>query len=168
MKLALLLFLIVLPTQIDRPQNKERVSLDLGTVTVWLGMPKTEVVKRCTDAGFEIVDLGEGVIAHIADRTVHDLRFKNGRLSYADLEWYNSNVEEIDAVIGALGALADKRESQTCTILHQPYSAPDIVLNRVFITCGDRSVFIASGKSNGKPTLDVSERIGEIPPAAEK
>jgi hypothetical protein len=165
----LLLLLVVWPAQTGQPQSlpDERVSLEVGSVTVWLGMPKAEVVKKFSDAGYEVTDSGDGVLAH-SGRELHDLHFENGRLVYADLQWYNSNTEEMDAVLGALGALADKTKSRPCSMSHEPLSKPDTALDRIFIFCGDRSVLIARGKFLGKPVMDVSERIGDIPAKTQK
>ncbi|MFZ0739297.1 MAG: hypothetical protein WAM96_19530 [Candidatus Acidiferrales bacterium] len=164
-----LLLLIASPAQTEQPQSSpdDRVSLDVGSITVWLGMSKTDVVKKFSNAGYEITDLSSGIIAHNS-REFHDMRFKSGRLVFADLEWYSSNSEEIGAVVGALGALADKTKSRPCFLSHEPLSTPDTSLERIFIFCRERSVLIASGKVLGKPTVDVSERIGEIPADAQK
>lgn len=135
-------------------------------MTVWLGMPKAEAVKKFSDAGYEVLDTGDGIIASAGNEN-HDMRFTNGRLVYADIGWYNphtnSNTAEIDAALGALSALADKGNSRACFLSHEPTSHPDMQADRVFVRCGSRSVLILSGKMNGEPVVDVLERIGDIP-----
>jgi hypothetical protein len=167
--LLLLLSIVALLAQPGRTQSQtnQRVSLDIGSVTVWLNMSKAELVKKFSDAGYVTTDLGNGVVVGSA-RELHDFRFRNGRLVYAEVEWYRGNGEEMDAVLGALGTLADKSKSRPCTMAHQPLSAPDMNLDRLFIFCGDRSVLIASGKVQGKASIDVSERIGDIPEDTQK
>jgi hypothetical protein len=145
----------------------ERVSLEVASQTVWLGMPKAEVIKKFSGAGYRITDTGKMVIVTLGDEA-HSFQFTNDRLAYADNEWYSANTEDIDAVLGALGALADKNASRPCSIFHQPISKPDAILNRVFIVCGDRSVLIANGKLFGKAAMDISERIGNIPDSSQK
>lgn len=159
----------LLPAQTGKPQSQpnERVSLEVGSVTVWLGMPKAELTKRFSDAGYEITELGDKVFAHFGTEA-HDMRFKNGRLVFADVEWYNSKNDEIDAVIGAIGALANKNQLRPCVVSHEPLSEPDASFDRVFIVCGDRSVLIGKGKIAGQLILDVTERIGQIPETTQK
>jgi hypothetical protein len=44
--------LFALPCFAQSP-GKQRTSLDIGGVTVWLGMPRQEVVEKCASAGYK-------------------------------------------------------------------------------------------------------------------
>jgi|NGEPerStandDraft_6_1074524.scaffolds.fasta_scaffold99585_2 hypothetical protein len=145
-----------------------QITLDLGHVTVWLGMPEQETRKRFSSAGYKVIDapltvapltvVTDGVDAYL-------VRFKQGRLIYASRGWYNSKQgDELDAILGALGALADKAKNADCTVAHDSTKNPDTSYDRIFVWCGDRSVRIGKGKIGGKEVLDIAENIGEAPP----
>lgn len=170
MKLApalLLPILFALPARTGQSQStpkKEVTSLDLGSVTVWLGMTKEETLKRLSVGGNKPKDLGDAIGADTGTGT-HVLQFKNNRLVFADLEWHTEHtvVHEIDAVLGALGALAQKNDGHPCTVVHAPLSSPNSSSDRVFVVCGKRSVLISKWNYEGKLTVSVSERIGDMP-----
>lgn len=164
--LLLLAALLALPAYTSQSQSlpeKEITSLDLGSVTVYLGMAKQEAMKKLAAVGHTPKDLGDKIGVETGTGT-HILWFKNNRLVFADLEWYTEHTGDgIDAVLGALGALAQKNNGHPCAVLHGPLSDPDVSVDRVFVECGKRSVLISKGKLDGKLLLDVSERIGDIP-----
>ena len=141
--------------------------MELGSVTVSLGMPKADVLKRFADAGTKVTDLGDVVFAEVGSSTP-DLRFKNGTVIYADLEWYRNDTNGVDAVLGALSALAESNGNRPCALVHAPISTPDLVTNKVLVSCGGVSVLIANGKititgTPGTPSVTVSQRIGDFP-----
>ena len=161
-KLILLLLAVFLSVESGQPQSNEQVSLQIRSTTVWLGMPKDEVMKRFSDAGAEIIDQDNAVIAKFSN-DVRTLLFKNGRLSFADVELYTESGSEGEAVLGALSALTENADKRTCIIAHNPLSYPTESINRIFVTCGQRSVLISQGTIQDKPFFEVSERIGEAP-----
>lgn len=147
-----------------RPASNARVSLDLGSVTVWLGMSKDEAVKRFADAGYRFTDEVNGTSAVLNDKQGYFLAFRNSRLTWAEVSWFEGNSGEAEAIMGALGSLADKVSSPSCRVTHKPYSNPDTTMNRVSVSCGERAVVIAKGKFSGSPNvLFVTEQIGEPP-----
>lgn len=154
---------------------QNRVSLDVGSVTVWLGMPRTEVLTRLTAAGYKITDVGNNWTIVDSFGSMHDLRFRDGKVIYADREWYVSkDTDEAEAVIGALGTLAEKSKTNPCAVSHEPLAEPTISADRVFVSCGrtirangelaiERSVLISQAVVAGKKILSISERIGVFP-----
>lgn len=161
-KLILLLLVVFLSVENGQPQSNEQVSLQIRTTTVWLGMPKDEVMKRFADAGAEIIDQNNAVIAKFSD-DVRTLLFKNGLLSFADVVWPTESGSEGEAVLGALSALTENANKRPCIVDHNPLSYPTESINRIFVTCGPRSVLISQGTIQGNPFFEVSERIGEAP-----
>ncbi|HEY5175841.1 MAG TPA: hypothetical protein VII95_09795 [Terriglobales bacterium] len=164
-----LTMLIALPSV-----GQNTVTLDIGSVTVWLGMPKTDVLRKLAGTAYKVTDLGDWILVD-SYSSVHDLRFRDRKMIYADREWYMSNeTDEAGAVIGALGALAQKSNGSACVVTHDPVAKPTISLDRIFVLCGrtirsdgtvtvERSVVIALGVISGKKSLNVTERIGEFP-----
>jgi len=149
-----LLLLSALPAGMKHspsPQRSERISLEVGTITVWLGMTQEDAVKKFGDAGYQVTFANNTLSVHSASDS-HILQFKNGKLVFADREWYTKyKSNELDAVLGALGSLAEKARNQPCEVIHSPLSSPDSSSNRVFVSCGDRSVLVGRGTIMGEP-----------------
>jgi hypothetical protein len=151
---------------------QNRVSLDVGSVTVWLGMPKSDAMKKFSEAGFKVVDSGDGLMVS-SPGNVHFLTFRHNSLIFANRDWYVSgSTDEAQAVMGALSALAAKTKTNACTVSHDPISEPGISVDRIFISCGqtfrtdgtlvvERSVMISVSGFGGKRTVGVVESIGE-------
>lgn len=171
MRRALVLLLLsALPagmTSSSSVQRSAHVSLEVGTITVWLGMTQEDAAKRFRGAGYQVMITDNELLVHSASDS-HVLEFMNGQLVFADREWYTKDKSDgLDAVLGALGALAEKVGNQPCAVIHSPLSSPDSSGNRIFVSCGDRSVMVGKGTILGQPFLDVSERIGDMPSKTE-
>lgn len=152
---------------------QNRVSLDVASVTVWLGMPKSDAMKKFSEAGYKVVDNGDAIMVS-SPGDVHFLTFRHGALIFANRDWYiNEYIDEAQAVMGALSALAEKTKTNACTVSHDPISEPGISIDRIFISCGhtirtdgtlaiERSVTISVVNGSGRTrTLGVVESIGE-------
>jgi hypothetical protein len=85
------------------------------------------------------------------------VKFKDGRLSFAEREWYSSKVTPFAAMIGALEQFKDA--SARCSIVPKQDKSPDSTLESVFITCGLRTVLIRVAAVNGMSIADVMEQI---------
>lgn len=156
--------LFALPTNTGQSPQRQRVSLEVGSVNVWLGMTKEEATKRFSDVGYQVTRAGDKLLMRRGSSDAQILWFKDGRLAFANQAWNTTDkTDELDAVLGALGSLAEKVENQPCSVIHAPLSSPDSSSNRVFISCGERSVLISKGTIMGSPFVEVSERIGDIP-----
>lgn len=160
---VLSMFFALLPNTGQTPQRPQRVSLEVGSVNVWLGMTKEEATKRFSDAGYQVTLAGDQLLMRRGS-DAQILWFKDGRLAFANQVWNTTDkTDDVDAILGALGSLAEKVGNQPCSVSHAPISSPDSSSNRVFISCGERSVLISKGTMLGKPFVDISERIGDIP-----
>jgi hypothetical protein len=160
--IAGLVFLTALTTV---AQTRQKVTLELGSVTVWLGMPKADVLSACAAAGYratEVKDNGDVFISITTGTArsdqVYAVKVRGGRVIYADREWYSSERDAWESVLGALATL----DGKNCLLSHQPVNKPESQMNRVFLLCGPRSVLITNGKRNGVAVSDVWERIGTI------
>jgi len=145
--------------QAQTPNSK--ISLQLGRVTVWLGMPQTDALLQLQSAGYQV--FGSSTDRLIKDgKNDYSVSFETGRLVYASRDWYNEETNEIDAVLGALAALAS-HGSTLCSVLSAPISRPDESAERVFITCGERSVVLMRGHfaSSKNSFVSASEQIGQ-------
>jgi hypothetical protein len=148
-RLAVVLLLLPFALTADTAQVRDRLSLEVGTVTVWLGMTQEEAAKKFRDAGYEATLAGNQLLLKSGSEA-HVIWFKAGRLAFAEREWNTAyKVEQVDAVIGALGALAEKANNEPCSVIHSPVSTPNLSANRVFVSCGQRSVLIGNGTAVG-------------------
>lgn len=153
---------LMLLSQSVRSQSN-RVSLDLGSVTVWLGMPQSDVLLQFQSAGYEVTGKGETRTVSIGDSPAM-LGFTNGRLKYATREWYASGQDEMEVVIKALTDLASYG-GRGCSIVPDRMNNPDGSSDIIFVTCGERSLMFVKGKAAFKgageiPVVEVQERIG--------
>jgi len=163
LRLAIVLLLLPFVLAADTAQVRERISLEVGTVTVWLGMTQEEAAKKFRDGGYEANLAGEQLLVKSVSEA-HVLWFKAGRLAFAEREWNTAyKADQVDAVIGALGELAEKTKNEPCSVIHSPVSTPNLSADRVFVSCGQRSVLIGKGTITGQAFVDITERIGDMP-----
>jgi len=164
MKLATAFFLGVLclcsiRTAESQSSMQDVVSLDLGSVTVYLGMTKTEALSRLSDKSYKVVQNKNDVIASDAGR-YYTLRFKSSKLVYADRSW-TENPDLMDAILGGLGSVA-KNSTNACNVLHQPVSDPDVSGDRFFIVCGHRNLLVGKVRIGRDVGPTILESIGDI------
>lgn len=131
-----------------------RISLQLGTVTVWLGEDKGSVKQEAEAAGMSFVPAAKSEsdrVSVVSSDRVYTLAFEGGKLVYADRNWVHEGSSNLPTVIDALGSLADQVAAD-CRIEHSPIYSPDTKTNRIFITCGQRGVLLTYGSiaSEGK------------------
>ena len=154
------------PAVAQAPIGHSKVSLELGSVTVWLGMSQTDALLQFQSAGYKVTAGGTTSRASVQDgNRVYSIWFKGGKVVCAEREWYSPGRDEMDAVLSALAAIAS-HGANSCSIMHDTINEPDQSAVRVLIDCGGRSVYLAKGKIT-PPTevqyVSVLERIGQIP-----
>jgi len=155
----------LLSVQLIAQSSPQKVSLDLATVTVWLGMSRQEVVGKCASAGFTRLYTDKESITFENGDNGYWTRFKDDRLVFASREWYSSkgNLDPFRSTIAALAAVSDSESAPlNCTIRHEPLNTPENQFNRVFIVCGKRSFLLTEGTMDKKKVVGVSERIEEV------
>src|SRR5262249_48147906 len=128
------------------------------------GMSKQEVLERCSKAGYRVLDASKDDLT-VLDRehpTEQSRLFrvivKNGRVTFAQRGWYH-NDEPFTSILGALKSLGETRRG--CSVVHRSESAPDEESDKVWITCGPRTVQIMTANVNGSTVADVQEQIGQ-------
>jgi len=123
-----------------------KVSLEIGGATVWLGMPRQEVVDRCASAGLKQMSADRNGILFKSGEHIYSTQFKHDRLVFEDREWILSENgrDAFQSVMAALASISDsdKGSASTCSISHQPLTNPDNQANRIFISCGERSFLL--------------------------
>jgi hypothetical protein len=139
---------------------RARVTLAIGGATVWLGMSQLDVMSEMSHAGLTATALNPRMFI-VSGGT---LQFTQGRLNFADRDWGENAESKLDAVIGALGTLTAHGDIQ-CVIQNAPLSEPEQKADRIFVTCGERSIMIMAGTALGKRASAVSERIGHFDPS---
>jgi hypothetical protein len=151
--------------------RSQTTSIDFDFCEVSLGMPRQEVIKRCTDGGLKQVDSNKNSILwntetdtsspHYEHHSEHLTMFKNDRLVFADRKWTPANSR---ATVGTVMAALrfTKNNPQNCVIEYRAMHIGSVNFDRVFIECGDRTIYF-DGDREGKFSEDVTESIGEIP-----
>jgi hypothetical protein len=143
----------------------QKVSLEIGGATVWLGMPRQEVIDRCASAGLKQMTADRNSILFRSGDDLYSVQFKNDRLVFADRDWLpsKSGLDAFQTTLAALASISDsdKDSVSACTISHQPLNNPDNQANRVFVSCGKRSFLLMEHRIKGESYYDVMERIGE-------
>jgi hypothetical protein len=170
MKLLLLLFCLpsfcgAQPTPSTQTVHpKPRISLEIGSVSVWLGMPKSEALHALKDAGLTNAPDAGGLYMVVGSGSMASVSFTNGKLSFADREWVSEDKNDVDAMLGALEALSSRGVSN-CNIQHAPITSPNQRANRIFINCGERGVMLMRGSFQNLGIVNsVTERIGHFTP----
>lgn len=128
-----------------------RTELELGSVTVWLGMAETDTLGQFKAAGYYIGKASPDVMQLITNGSdMYAVWFKQGKLAFAERDWYTGN-EVMSSVLGALSTL-DRQDAHSCTISRQPQRRPGTEVDSVMIYCQDRSVQLFDGTVtvNGK------------------
>jgi hypothetical protein len=163
---ASLFGLLFLNSNLVIAQTHARMTLDIGgSITVWLGEPKQDVLHELSKAQYEILSSPHLPVTMVRyGKAIYSLGFESDRLTFANRNWYTENNDEIESVIGALASLATNADSPSCAVFHELLSEPDITGQKVLVRCGSREILIAKGKAvGGKNFSEVSERIGEYP-----
>jgi hypothetical protein len=155
------LYLVVLCSFSAFAQPAHRVSLQLGSATVWLGMDKLTARQTVEAAGMVFPDTqnsgGQVIAVDTVAKRIYTLKFESNKLVYAERNWLNDS-NALPSVMDALSSLID--EGTNCTISHAPLSSPDMKMNRVFIDCGERGILLTYGSVNGMTNNTVEEIIG--------
>jgi hypothetical protein len=164
-RLALLLSascVLVIFSHAQAASGQSKVSLEVGTVTVWLGMPQSQAILDLQKAGYKVFGQGDTRTVSIGNSPAM-IGFKNGRLAYATREWYSPGEDEMVAVVNALTALASYSVAP-CSLNHQDMNNPDGTASIVFLNCGERSLMFTKGEAQTREgreaVIEVQERIG--------
>lgn len=136
-------------------QSAQKVSLELGSVKVWLGMTRGEVLNACAAAKYKVLEDKSDDSLNIESNS-YRVEFKSGRVSAARRSWLAGGKDGLEAVLGALATL----DKQNCVVISGAENKPDVTMSRVSINCGARSVLILRGRIGRDGVEDVFEWIG--------
>ncbi len=151
-------------------QSTPKIALDIGSVTVYLGVPREDFIKRCATAGYrQSVADKDTIIVQIGGAVEsYTVQFRNDRVVYADREWYltKGDLDAFESAIAALGSLADNEKSPLCIVSQVPVHTPDGSSDNIFISCGQRTITLSRVHLNSvaKTGYSVREQIGEMLP----
>ena len=134
---------------------------------VQLGITKAVVAERFVGTQTTKVDENHWMIGNVGD-----VRFKNGKLVYANRSWMTDGGDQIDAVFKAVGSVNRQGLTHCMVFADTPLPAMKgytkegeerdlgIGSERVLINCGETTIFIVKTKFPTKQIVDVSEAIG--------
>ena len=158
------------PSTSSAPRSKQessaashaKVSLILGSVTVWLGMPQTEALAQFESAGYKVFGDGDTRAISIGN-SPSMIAFRAGKLLYATREWELTEKDEMETVIDALTVFASAG-AESCSITPRHNTMLNGSSDNIFINCGERSLMLVKGTFRNEqgvnPVVEVQERIG--------
>jgi hypothetical protein len=151
----------------SRSVKAPRVDLDLGPVTVWLGMSQKQATSEFSNAGYvldPLLSTGEVFYVYRGEAKGEDflgqVSFQNGRLVYAS-HGLPSDEDSYDSAFSTLTNFAQKGLA-VCSLSARPLIEPRRQSQRVWIRCGDRTLFLLE-RTVPRKSNSVEEWIGEIP-----
>lgn len=156
----------------QRPsQQVSKASIEIGGVTLHLGMTKADVAELFV--GTQITKVSEELWTIGDSGTV---RFKNQKLIFADRSWMGDGVDQVDALFGVIASL-NRDGYSACRVLSETMSVPITDADtgrllpeastsgkRLWIKCGEKSVLILKLQTGDHLHEDVSERLGDFEP----
>src|ERR1700684_2707728 len=119
MKSLLCLLALCTSTALDQ---SSRISLELGSATVWLGMEKPTAKQKIETAGLLFSDdkpspNGSVIAVDQQAKRIYTLAFENNKLVFADRNWLQDESAALPSVMDALSSLIEKG-AEKCTISH--------------------------------------------------
>lgn len=162
-QLARVVFISLLSLSSSAQPASQKISLEIGGATVWLGMPRQEVVDRCTSAGLKQMTADRNSILFKSGDDLYSTQFKNDRLVFATRDWLPSKdgLDAFQTTMIALASISESDSASACTISHHQINNPATQGSQVLIACANRSFLLEEGKVKGEPYYSLSERIGE-------
>jgi hypothetical protein len=147
-------------------------TLECGYVTLQLGESEREAVGQLNNAGFKnFAPVDESQMKTMqtflgsSPGDICEVEFVKHKVAYAARHWTKNVRNELDAihnVVEALHAIVPAPGTATCDIFNFYQSSPEYESKSVKISCGSHTVRIQAGKTNGKPTYDITEDIGTM------
>jgi hypothetical protein len=161
--------------------QSSKVSIELGSLTVYLGESKADFQKRVDEHGYktlesetppdpandDTLEVGEKICfeKNHSPGLCHfygSVQFLNGKVVYASREWDSDNPK--NDVLNAL--ISVTQDTRSCVVTSEPMSSPKKEVKRVFIRCGQRQLGIIEGKmtivsDRWDKVSEVVESIGE-------
>jgi hypothetical protein len=165
-RLVAALLVVISSVAVNAQTEGAKTSIELGAITVWLGMPKQELLRRCTKAGYKVAVEGLENDLKILDSeklttasNIFRVGLKDDKVTFASRDWYSANAGPFDAVLGALEQLTTGGQDTLCFVGHTEQKSPDNTGDKVSIVCGARSVIIMNVKTKGMAVAAVYEEI---------
>jgi len=160
----------------QRPsQQVSKPSIELVDVKLHLGMTKADVAERYV--GTQVTKVSEDFWIIGKAENSGTVRFKNGKLEFADRSWIYTGDDPIDSIFAAISSL-NRDGYFLCKVATDTQNSPVYAENRglpvsntsaerIWIVCGIKSVLISKLKiGDHPPGADVSERLGDFDPNA--
>src|SRR5260370_10284238 len=142
-------------------QRAMRPQLDIGAITVSLGMNQDDAFQRLSGAGYKPEKQDPETWLIKAGGTSAQISFREGRLVYASREWLTGHTGELEAVTAALGSLSGGGPA-SCELSHHPFSAPSTNVQWTSLSCGERTLRVGVVRADGDQVRAVTESIGTL------
>jgi hypothetical protein len=142
-------------------------SLQIGTVKVWLGMPKSEVERQFhIDLELSKTTENSWMVGLMAGHREARVDFWNGVVTSVTKFWMLSQSDGAEAVLGAVDSLT-RQGHRMCVMSHSTSHAPGVRNEIATITCGATALVVrkmeftpTDTSPNTGPVYMVEEQIG--------
>jgi hypothetical protein len=145
------------------PAPRSYVSLEVGIVTVWLGMPQADAQQEFAKNGYTLAPPGDSSLVTQGQgseaRDIGQVQFRKGRLIYASRDWPGGD-NAIQSVSAILTTFA-RNGSNLCTLNEAPLKEPGFQLNRLWVRCGERELFLTEETVPRRGWI-IAESIGTL------
>jgi len=161
-RLALVLLTFAALSCILHAQEKRlsKAAIEIRGTKLRLRMTKAAVTEKL--AGTEITKIHDNEwIAGSPEHLGPTLQFTDGSLSFADREWTTGYNDTGEALFGVVNSLNSEGFS-SCSVRADTHSSPDIVSQRVWIDCGEKTIVLIRRSISGKTFTSVMEQLGTM------
>jgi hypothetical protein len=139
-----------------RPQLMKR-ELEVGGVTLHLGMAKSEVAEKLAGQYWKLND--DNWVVAPPNNIGPAIQFTDGKLNFTERFWATSENDTGMALFGAVSSL-NKDGFHTCEVTAGVNTSPDLTAHNVWILCGDKSVVINRDTIGSHSYTMVHEELG--------
>jgi hypothetical protein len=161
-RIALVLLTFAAMSSILYAQQKRlsKAAIEVRGTKLRLGMTKAEVTDKL--AGTEVTKIHDNEwIAGSLEHLGPTLQFTDGSLTFADREWTTGYNDLGEALFGVVNSLNSEGFS-SCSIRADTHSSPDIIAQRVWINCGEKTIVLIRRSMTGKTYTSVMEQLGTM------
>jgi hypothetical protein len=139
-----------------------KATIEVGGVVLRLGMTKAQVAEKLVGNEISKMHEDEWMLGSLEKKNIGPtLQFTKGVLSYADREWVNSDNDIGEALFGAISSLNEEGFS-ACDVTASTKNSPSLAAERVFVTCGAKTVAVVRRSFGGHAYTSVYEQLGTM------
>ena len=136
--------------------------IEVGGTELHLGMTQAQVAAKLFGDEITKIKDDEWMLGSLSKGHMGPtLQFTNGVLSYAEREWTTSENDVGEALFGVISYLNTQGFS-SCIVTADTKPSPDLTAQRVWISCGVKTVLLIRYSIGGHSYNSVEEQLGSM------